>query len=414
LPFPHNRHDCAFAQILYSSPILIRVRLQANNGLIELWVIADQEGYTMHVLRWLAIPLFVALSSQDLHAFGRSELEQVNCHLHGTIIDHTCNHGVNRRIWSRALCQWRDMYVYLPPGYDPGQCYPVILYLHGYAEDENSLLHLIIPLDRAIAERKMPPVIIAAPDGSIQARPTYIKSASFFANSRAGNFEDYVMQDVWPFLLANYPIRPERDAHVIAGVSMGGGAAYTLAIKYSQVFRHVVGIFPAVNLRWVDCHGNYRANFDPCCWGWRTQVRPCEVLGRFYGVIPVHSWVLMCPVFGFESDSIAKMSAINPIEMLDSYNVYPGQFEMFMAYGGCDEFNIDAHVESFLYRAKQKGLPISSAYDPTGRHNLQTGLRFVPYVVEWAAPRLAPYSPGMQVRPGVPQLIRPVGASRTQ
>ena len=31
---------------------------------------------------------------------------------------------------------------------------------------------------------------------------------SFFINSNAGNFEDYIVQDVWSFLVANYPIRP--------------------------------------------------------------------------------------------------------------------------------------------------------------------------------------------------------------
>lgn len=372
----------------------------------------------MHVLRWLAVFATVAFFSENLYAnglcglCGRYQLERVNCQLHGTIVDHTHNHTGDYRIWSRALCQRRDMYVYLPPCYDPNQCYPVILFFHGYAEDEGTLLDMIVPLDQAIAERRMPPVIIAAPDGSIQGRPTCLKSASFFANSRAGNFEDYVMQDVWPFLLTHYPIRPERDAHVIAGVSMGGGAAYHLAIKYPQVFRHVIGVFPAVNLRWVDCCGHYRSDFDPNCWGWRTKVRPCEVLGRFYGVVPVHSWVLMCPVFGFDSDAIQKMASVNPIELLDTYNVCPGQFEMFIAYGGCDEFNIDAQVESFLFRAKQKGIPVSTAYDPTGRHNLQTGLRFVPYAVSWMAPRLAPYSPGWQVRPVLTTSSSASGGSR--
>src|SRR5213079_2656350 len=100
-------------------------------------------------------------------------------------------------------------------------------------------------------------------------------------------FEDWVMQDVWEFVLARYPIRPEPEAHVLAGVSMGAFAAYNLRIKYRPRFHIVIGIHPPLNLRWVDCHCRYRANFDPCCWGWRTQLRSHEVLGRFFLIYPV-------------------------------------------------------------------------------------------------------------------------------
>ena len=53
----------------------------------------------------------------------------------GQVVDHTANHGVDRRIWSAALGQKRDLYVYVPPSFDPHQRYPVLLWLHGLSGD---------------------------------------------------------------------------------------------------------------------------------------------------------------------------------------------------------------------------------------------------------------------------------------
>ena len=56
------------------------------------------------------------------------------------------------------------------------------------------------------------------------------------------------------------PPRPvlEREAHALMGASMGGFGAFNLGIKYRCQFGIIVGFFPAVNLRWEDCHGHYR------------------------------------------------------------------------------------------------------------------------------------------------------------
>jgi oxygen-independent coproporphyrinogen-3 oxidase len=53
--------------------------------------------------------------------------------------------------------------------------------------------------------------------------------------------------------------------------------------------------------------------------------------------------------------------AANPIEMLDIYGIKPGDLELFVAYGGKDQFNLDAQVESFLYVAKCRGIGVAVA-----------------------------------------------------
>jgi S-formylglutathione hydrolase FrmB len=203
------------------------------------------------------------------------------------------------------------------------------------------------------------------------------------------------MQDVWNFMLLHYPIRPEREAHVLAGVSMGGGGAYTLAMKYRDRVKVVVGVLPPLNNRWLDCHDRYMRNFDPDCWGWRTDFhRGHEVVGRFYGVVTIRLHQVMDPLYDRRSpETLELVSQDNPIELIDRLNLQPGELDMYVAYGGKDQFNLDAQVESFLYVARERGLCLRVDYDPKGKHDRKTALEFVPGVVEWLAPLLAPYSP---------------------
>src|SRR5207253_1719113 len=188
-----------------------------------------------------------------------ANLNRVNRRLLGVVIDHTYNHGVDRRIWSAALGERRALYVYLPPGFDPHLCYPFAMCLHGAMQDERFFLGSAVEeFDRAIACGQLPPVILAVPDGSYYGRPSLCKPATFFANSRLGNFEDFLMCDVWNFMMCNYPILPEREAHALIGVSMGGGAAFAHGMKYRDRISLVVGLHPALNFRWLDCYGRYR------------------------------------------------------------------------------------------------------------------------------------------------------------
>jgi enterochelin esterase-like enzyme len=318
----------------------------------------------------------------------------INQKLGGQVIDHTANHGKDRRIWSQALGQRRDVYVYLPPCFDPKLRYPLVLWLHGFAQDEGSFLTQVAPrLDAAIRAGLIPPVIAVAPDGSLEGEPCHAKPGSFFINSKAGRFEDYIMQDVLEFVCANYPIRPERGAHVITGLSMGGFGAYTLGIKHRDYFGVVVGIYPPLNLRWLDDQGRYFSNFDPSHWGWRTQVRSKhEPIAKFAGGLIVFTvGQVIEPIFGRSEQGLEEVIKHNPIEMIVNQDLKPGELEMYVCYGKKDEFNLAAQIESFLYVAKQRGLEVGVQVDPEGGHDVETAVRLLPGLLEWLRPRLAPY-----------------------
>jgi S-formylglutathione hydrolase FrmB len=325
-----------------------------------------------------------------------NELERTNGRLMGRVVDHTHNHGQDNRIWSRALYQRRDLYVYLPPGFNDCQHYPLLLWLHGFGQDEKSFLTQVVPLlDEAIASGKLPPLIAAAPDGSFEGEPSMHDGGSFFLNSLGGAFEDYLVQDVWDFVVSKYPILPDRGAHVIAGASMGGFAAFNQAIKHRECFGVVVGVFPPLNLRWVNAKGRYFGNFDPKDWGWRCTVdQGREVIARFLcGVVTIRLKQVIDPLFGRGPEALAEVAKQNPIEMIDRLGLREGQLSMYVAYGGKDQFNIDAQVESFLYLARCRQITVGVGYLPRGRHDYTTAAKLFPGIIEWLAPQLAPYSP---------------------
>lgn len=350
----------------------------------------------LHALVILGLILLDARAAQGHLIKYNRELHRVNRRIQGQVLDFTNNHGREQRLYSTALCEKRDVYVYLPPCYDPAKKYPVIFWLHGFNQEEDHFLKDVVEhLDRLMVDGCLPPCIVVAPDGSLRGVRCAFSAGSFYLNSKAGRFEDYLIHDVWNFVHERFAIRPEPEAHVIIGVSMGGGAAVNKVLKYPEQFRVAVGIFPPVNLRWIDCRGRYMANFDPCCWGWRTDYsRPWEVIGRFGGIITIPLGRATTPLYGRRNpETAALVSQENPIELLDSRDIKDGQVDLYIAYGGKDQFNIDAQVESFLYRAKEKGICVGVGYDPKGKHDVATAVRLLPGMVEWLAPRLAPYAP---------------------
>jgi S-formylglutathione hydrolase FrmB len=325
------------------------------------------------------------------------ELGLLRRRISGQILDYTNNHGQNNRVYSQALCSCRDLYVYLPPCYDSTQKYPVVFFLHGFAQDERSFFYIVPEIDKAIRCGRMPAAIVVAVDGSISGDLGLLRArnSSFYINSKAGNFEEYLMNDVWTWVHENFPIRPEREAHVLAGASMGGGAAFDLGMRYRDRVATVAAIFPPVNLRYVDCHNNYRANFNPCCWGWRTELGSRhEPVGVFaFGLVKVRISAFIDPLYDWGPPAISGLSQHNPAEHLDRENIQNGDLNMYIAYGRCDQFNIDAQVKSFLAVASCRGVEVTTNYDPHGRHDLRTAMRFAPATIDWIGQKLQNYGP---------------------
>src|SRR5262249_2462491 len=204
-------------------------------------------------------------------------------------------------------------------------------------------------------------------------------------NGGGGRYEDYLAQDVWNCLFCHFRLRPEREAHVIAGASMGGTSAFSLAFKHKEKFGIVVGIMPLLNLLYTDCHGNHFGPFDPNCLGRINEYRPRDSAGRIWG-INIRYGKAMRPLFGNREGVKARLPGENPVDMLEIYDVQPGEFEMFIAYGGKDQFNGNAENESFLYYASQRGIFAKVEVEPNGRHSKRTGMKFFDRFSAWVHP----------------------------
>jgi S-formylglutathione hydrolase FrmB len=104
-------------------------------------------------------------------------------------------------------------------------------------------------------------------------------------------------------------------------------------------------------------------------------------------------WQLTRPTLGGRPDAIERMSRNNPIEMLERLDIRPGQFQLYVAYAGRDQFNIDAQVDSFLYAARKRGIEVGVGYEPEGRHSMRTAEKLFPGIIDWLAERLKNYPP---------------------
>jgi hypothetical protein len=344
------------------------------------------------------LPVLALVAVPDARAFFNKgdrpvDLRQLNSQLAGRVDDYTANHGQDNRIFAPSLGQKRDVYVYVPPGYDPAKRYPLVYWLHGLNQDETSFLQIIPALDRAISAGSLPKFVAVAPDGTLNGRPGLREPPTLYLNSPLGRFEDFVTLDVWNHVVTHYSIRTERQAHVLAGASMGAFGAYNLGIKHKADFGVVAGVLPPLNLRYADCYGRIDTDFDPNCFGWLNEYRPNAVVARFAcGLVKIRERDLIAPVFGEGPDVIAKIAADNPAEMLTTYKVKPGELEMFAGYARYDEFNFDAETESFAYIARGLGLTVNTVMVP-GKHDKQTAMQMLPAFVDFLGPRLKPYAP---------------------
>jgi enterochelin esterase-like enzyme len=321
------------------------------------------------LLASLAFALAVPAQAQSVISV---DLEHVNRGLAGQVIDYTHNHGRDRRVFSNILGMPRDLYVYLPPGYDPARAYPLVLFLHMASVDERYFVRskLVNVLEEMIVRGELPPAVFASPDGNYGDSNRLSAKHSLFVNGCGGRYEDHLLQEVIPFLTANYSIRPEREAHALLGASAGGYGTMSLAIEHRDYFGAVATLSAPLNLRYSNSNGRYFENFNPATYRWKTQYDPNDVIGRSrFRLIPIRAKRFMGPVFGRGEVVAARIARTNPADQIDNTDLQPGQLAIYVNYGGRDNFNFDAQGESFAWLAASRGIAVTLVRDPSGTHS---------------------------------------------
>ena len=122
-----------------------------------------------------------------------------------------------------------------PPKVDSG--YPVVYLLHGSFGSENDWLangDLENTADRLIASGVIPPTLIVMPG-----------SKSWWLNGHNELAETAFIDDLLPFVEANYPVATVRGGRFIAGLSAGGFGATRLALMHPERFGAAAALSPA-------------------------------------------------------------------------------------------------------------------------------------------------------------------------
>jgi hypothetical protein len=138
----------------------------------------------------------------------------------------------------------RKMIIYLPAGYDQSQMrYPVIYFLPNPLDGDyrshfkkGDALDLF---DKAIASGVIGKFILVSVD------MTTPLGTSWYVNSPVtGNWEDFMVQELVPYIDANFRTLPNRDSRAITGIFMGGYGALRFGMKHPDVFGTVYAMHP--------------------------------------------------------------------------------------------------------------------------------------------------------------------------
>lgn len=147
-------------------------------------------------------------------------------------------HGkISYRLYkSGTLNKTRQLLVYTPPGFKPdGKTkYPVLYLIHGGSDTEETWTKVgraNLIADNLIAQGKAKPMIIVMPYGNVRPAPM-------------PDFTRDVINDIIPFIEANYPVLADSRNRAVAGFSVGGGQTLNIGLTNTDKFGYVCSYAP--------------------------------------------------------------------------------------------------------------------------------------------------------------------------
>lgn len=257
--------------------------------------------------------VFLTLATVSLAATGRVE----------------CN-----SLPSKILARSVPYCVVLPAAFDADKTrrFSILYFLHGLGDNEQFFVHSgAWNLAEDMRERgELKDFLIATPDGD----------ASFYINSRDGKqrYEDFLLEEFFPFIEKRYRVTTGRDHRAIAGISMGGYGALHLAFRHPQLFAS------------VSAHSAALIERLPAFLGPQPNSPRSRVLGAVFGSPPDPVfWERNSPLtlartanlaglkiyfdcgdqddFGFEAGASALDKILTSRHIVHEFHIYPGRHD---------------------------------------------------------------------------------------
>jgi len=275
----------------------------------------------------IAVALLLLWAAPLLHAQGRAECSVIQ---------------------SAILARPVRYCAFLPASFDQDKTrrYPVLYYLHGLGDNEQSLLNggwdVISELRR---QGKIGDFIVLAPAAG----------RSFYVNSENGKFryDDFFMKEFMPQMEKKYRAEGTRATRGITGVSMGGYGALRFAFKYPGEFAAVSAQMPALMSqlpRDINMGG---------------PGSPGSLMGDVFGSDPSY----------FDRNNVFYFARTTPAASLKQMKIY---FNV----GSNDDFGFELGAQQLHHLLDSRGIPNEFHFDG-GRHDAQFVIRHFAEVMQF-------------------------------
>ena len=290
--------------------------------------------------------------------------------------------------WSAAMTVRKRAMIYLPPSYpsSPRRRYAVAYYLHGAygGEDDWTRMGRLDLVMDSLVSAGMREMIVVMPDGDDGWYTTWNALGNFAECTHAQpekqgaatycvpwpKYDDYIARDLVAHIDSAYRTLPQRAHRGIAGLSMGGYGAVSLALRYDDVFSaaasHSGVLAPLLGMK--DATSGEAADIDALHARWVAGLWPALRLA--FGGRDLYGWTARDPA-RMAMRARARGAALPPL-MIDS--------------GVDDPFTPESRA--FVVAARALGEPVTYREWP-GAHDWDYWRAHVGQSLAWLASRIA-------------------------
>lgn len=153
---------------------------------------------------------------------------------------------INKSIRSTRLEADRNLWIYLPPGYNEVLSYPLVL-----CQDGKEFLNfgrIATITNYLIMEENIIPPIIVGVEVDLERRTMEYSPDG----SRFQRYCDFLLEEVLPLVEQEYPVRTGPDDMILAGDSLGATLSLHLTLDHPERFRKVLSLSGAFRNSTLD------------------------------------------------------------------------------------------------------------------------------------------------------------------